>query len=206
MLRCKKRVERPMPLPPAAAPRVAKHTRRVTFEGFLREDGLWDIEAHLYDVKPVDVQMSAGVRRAGAPIHEMWVRVTIDRTMNVIDVFACTDAMPYIGACDRITPDYAKLKGHNLFKGFRKSVTHLFGDVKGCTHINELLMQMPSAAVQAFASVKRDNKVSDHKPFQLDRCHALATNSDTVQLHYAKWYRKDGQVEGAEPQARAVKG
>jgi hypothetical protein len=199
-----------MPLPPAAVPRVAKHTRRISFEGFLREDGLWDIEGHLHDVKPVDVQMSAGLRRAGEPIHEMWVRLTIDRVMNVIDVFACTDAMPYIGACDRITPDYTKLKGHNLFKGFRKAVTGLFGDVRGCTHINELLMQMPSAAVQAFASVRGDkggdNRDDGHKPFQLDRCHALATNSDVVERHYPKWYRRDARTEDAEPQARAVKG
>jgi hypothetical protein len=195
-----------MPLPPAAAPRVSKHTRRVTFEGFLREDGLWDIEAHLFDVKPVDVQMSAGLRPAGQPIHEMWVRVTIDRMMNIVDVYACTDAMPYVGACDRITPDYAKLKGHNLFKGFRKAVTGLFGDVKGCTHINELLMQMPSAAVQSFASVRRDNREGEHKPFQLDRCHALATTSETVQLHYAKWYRKDGEPEPAGPPVWVTRG
>jgi hypothetical protein len=178
----------------------------VTFEGFLREDGLWDIEGHLHDAKPVDVALSSGVRRAGDPIHEMWIRLTIDRAMNVIEVFACTDAMPYVGACDRITPDYAKLKGHNLFRGFRKAVTGLFGDVRGCTHLNELLMQMPSAAVQAFASVRRDNKDDGAKPFQLDRCHALATNSDTVQLHYPKWYRKDAPAEPEEPHTRLARG
>jgi hypothetical protein len=114
--------------------------------------------------------------------------------------------MPYVGACDRITPDYAKLKGHNLFRGFRKAVTGLFGDVRGCTHLNELLMQMPSAAVQAFASVRRDNKDDGAKPFQLDRCHALATNSDTVQLHYPKWYRKDAPAEPEEPHTRLARG
>jgi hypothetical protein len=190
-----------MPLPPAAVPRTLKHTRHVTFEGYLREDSLWDIEAHLFDVKPVDVMLSNGVRRAGEPIHVMWIRVTIDRHMNIVDAVAFTDAMPYVGACDKITPDYAKIKGLNLFKGFRKAVTGLFGDVKGCTHINELLMQMPSAAVQAFASIKRANKESEHKPFQLDRCHALATNSDTVKLHYAKWYRKDADAAPAAPPA-----
>ncbi|MEY3991305.1 MAG: hypothetical protein RIS04_68, partial [Pseudomonadota bacterium] len=37
---------------PAPAPRRLSHTRTVVFRGYDREDGLWDIEATLTDVKP----------------------------------------------------------------------------------------------------------------------------------------------------------
>ena len=184
-----------MPLPPQPAPRSLKHTRTTRFEGYLREDGNWDIEGHLFDTKPMDMPLSAGVRKAGEPVHEMWIRLTIDRRMTVLEACASTDAMPYGGACAEITPDYAKLKGASLIKGFRRTVKALYGDIKGCTHINEMLTQMPSAAVQSFAGVRRDNQDDGHKPFQLDRCHALATNGKTVMQFYPKWYREGG----AEP-------
>ena len=187
-----------MPLPIPTLPRTRMHTRKITFEGYMREDGLWDIEGHLVDTKPMDMQLAAGVRAAGEPIHEMWVRLTVDRKMNVIEAVSSTDAMPYPGACDRISPDYAQLKGSNLLQGFRHTVKQLYGEVKGCTHINEMLVQMPTAAVQSFAGKKRDNQDDGRKPFQLDRCHALATDSDTVLRFYPKWYR-DSRV--AEPQA-----
>jgi len=156
----------------------------------MRDDGLWDIEAHMTDIKPMDMPLSSGVRPAGQPIHEMWVRLTIDRKLNVIDAVAVTDAMPYAGECDRITPDYAKLIGSNLLKGFRHTIKLLYADIKGCTHLNEILAQMPSAAIQSFSGQRRDNEDSGRQPFQLDRCHALATDSATVLRYYPKWYRE----------------
>ncbi|MEY4060244.1 MAG: hypothetical protein RL551_1502, partial [Pseudomonadota bacterium] len=33
------------------ASRNPLHTREITFQGYAREDGLWDIEAHLRDFK-----------------------------------------------------------------------------------------------------------------------------------------------------------
>jgi hypothetical protein len=179
-----------MPLPSPAVSRTRKHTRKISFEGYMRDDGLWDIEGHLVDTKPMDMPLAAGVRAAGEPIHEMWARLTVDRRMNVVEAVVATDAMPYPGACDRIAPDYAKLKGSNLLQGFRHTLKQHYGEVKGCTHMNELLAQMPTAAVQSFAGQRRDNQDDERKPFQLDRCHALATNTDTVLRFYPKWYRE----------------
>ena len=71
-----------MPLPVTEVERELRHTRRVRYEGYKRADGLWDIEAHLTDVKSHDNQMKTGVRRAGQPIHEMWLRLTIDRQLH----------------------------------------------------------------------------------------------------------------------------
>ena len=177
-----------MPLPPATDERTRKHKRSITFEGFKRNDGLWDIEARLVDVKDQDFNLRVGMRKSGEPIHDISVRVTIDSAMNVVDVVACADYTPFMGVCEQILPDYRKIIGLNLFKGFLKSVKALFGDVRGCAHLSELLMAIPTAAFQTFAGEVKHGE-QEKKPFHLDRCHALSTDSEVVRRFYPRWYR-----------------
>lgn len=110
-----------MPLSPAV-PRKRLHERNARYEGFARDDGLFDVEAH-------------------------------------------------------------------LLNEFRKTLHDAFGGVQGCTHLIELLGYLPTAAVQMFAGLKKREDEGEHKPFQLDRCHALETTSDVVRRYYPKWYR-----------------
>jgi hypothetical protein len=183
-----------MPLSPPGAQRTRTHRRSVKLDGFKRVDGLWDIEARLIDTKDHDYLLSSGLLKAGEAVHDMQVRVTIDSKMNILDAAACTNAAPYMGSCDSIPPDYARIVGLNLFHGFRKAVKEMFGGTRGCAHVSELLMFLPTAALQTLASEVLDNQDSLHKPYQIDRCHALAAHSETVQRYYPRWYRK--QVHG----------
>lgn len=184
-----------MPLPITEVERELRHTRRVRFEGYRRADGLWDIEAHLTDVKNHDYPLQTGVRRAGQPIHEMWVRITIDRALNVVDALAVSDAVPYPGGCEQAPPHYRKLIGLNLRRGFRRKAHELLGGVQGCTHLTEMLAGLPTAAIQTFAGEAREDRGDGAKPFQLDQCLALETSSETVRRWYPKWHRK---LEGKE--------
>jgi hypothetical protein len=179
-----------MPLPVAEVERELSHTRRVRYEGYKRSDGLWDIEAHLADSKNHDYRLKTGVRRAGQPIHDMWVRVTIDRSFTILEACASQDTVPYPGGCETIAPAYRKLIGLNLVRGFRQSVHHLFGKTRGCTHLTELLGGLPTAAIQSFAGEMREERDDGSKPFQLDQCHALETSTETVKLWYPKWHRE----------------
>jgi hypothetical protein len=178
-----------MPLPVTDVERELTHTRRVRFEGYRRADGLWDIEAHLTDIKNHDYQLKTGVRRAGQPIHEMWLRITIDRAFTIVHAAASSDAVPYPGGCENIAPAYQKLIGLNLARGFRKNVIEIFGKTRGCTHMTEMLAGLPTAAIQTFAGDVPEEREDGPKPFQLDQCHALETTSDTVKKWYPKWYR-----------------
>ena len=180
-----------MPLPDTEVERELRHTRRVRYEGYKRADGLWDIEAHLTDIKNHDFNLKTGVRRAGQPIHSMWIRITIDRRMAIVAATASSDAVPYPGGCETIAPAYRKLIGLSLMKNFKKNVAELLGGTRGCTHLTEMLAYLPTAAVQTFAGLVREDE-GDAKPFQLDHCHALETTTDTVREYYPKWYR--GQV------------
>jgi hypothetical protein len=188
-----------MPLSPPAH-RQPLHVRRVSFEGYRRTDGLFDIDAHLVDVKDQDLTLLSGVRPAGEPVHLMSVRVTIDRQYTVQAIEAHTDASPYPGDCDRIHPAYARLVGANLLHGFRRRLHELLGGVRGCTHLTELLGSLPTAAVQTFASLRPREDEGSAKPFQLDRCHALDTTGDAVRRFYPRWHRRDAAGD-AEPPA-----
>jgi hypothetical protein len=170
-------------------PRERLHLRRVSYEGFARDDGLFDIDAHLNDSKDRDYPLAIGTRSKDIPVHEMHIRVTIDKSYNVIDIEATTEQMPYPGYCNTIGSEYKKLIGANLMRGFRKSIAEHMGGVKGCTHLSELLGYLPTAAVQTFAGLKRETEGwGDKKPFQLDACHALATTGEAARLYYPKWY------------------
>ena len=177
----------PMPLPEPQSARTLAHTRSVRFEGYKREDGLWDIEGHLTDHSNRDALLASGLRRRGEPIHDMRIRLTVDASLRIVDAVATSDVNPYPGYCDRIAPDYAKLVGLTLARGFRRSVQELFGGVAGCTHLTEMLGQFPTAAIQAMAGEKRDNDDGAGKPFQLDRCHALDTRGEAVARYYPRW-------------------
>jgi len=187
-----------MSLPPSPFPRQRLHQRSITYEGFMRGDGLFEIEAHLVDAKDHDFELLTGVRPAREAVHDMWIRVTIDRQFVIHAVLVRTESMPYPGACDRIEPAYSKLIGANLVQGFRKRLHDDMGGVRGCTHVTDLLASVPTAAVQMFAGLQREDE-GDHKPFQLDRCHALETATDTVSRYYPKWYRGNHSLPTQEP-------
>lgn len=182
----------PLTLP--TVPRERLHCRAITFDCYRRKDGLFDIEAHISDVKDHDYQLLTGVRPAGIPVHDMWVRVTIDAAFNIVDIEAVTDSMPYPGYCDRIGPDYRKLIGTNLVQGFRKRLHDLMGHTKGCTHITEMLASVPTAAIQTFAGLRTREDDGPGKPFQLDKCHALDTTGEGVRVYYPKWYQQPGST------------
>ena len=177
-----------MPLAAPASPRQRLHTRQVIYQGYRRADGLFDIEGHIVDVKDHDMPLLSGVRPAGEPVHDMWVRVTIDRAYTIREIEAQSDRVPYPGGCDTIGPDYKVLVGANLLQGFRKRLHDAMGHVRGCTHITDMLGSLPTAAIQTFAGLQRED-TGTSKPFQLDRCHALETTSETVRKYYPRWYR-----------------
>lgn len=185
-----------MPLPPAEDRRTRIHIRSIELEGWRREDGLWDIEARLVDRKDHDYHLASGVRPRGEAVHDMRIRVTIDRQMTILDAHACSDAVPYADGCELIAPSYRKIVGLNLMRGFRRTVGEMFETVRGCSHMTELLGSLPTAAIQTFASEMRDTEGHDptRRPFQLDQCHALETSSETVRRYYPRWHREAGAV------------
>lgn len=178
-----------MPLPTPTAARSRLHTRTIALDGWRRADGHYEIEARLVDLKHVDYRIASGLKPAGTPIHDMTVRVAVDREFNILEAAAVTDEMPFVGGCDRIHPNYGRLVGMNLVRGFRRAVGEMFGEVNGCAHITELLMSLPTAAIQTMATDYDETAHPETRPFQLDHCHAMESTTETVRRFYPRWYR-----------------
>lgn len=177
-------------------PRQLKHRRTFCFEVYEREDGLWDIDAQMQDVKTSDITLANQTRNAGEPVHNMCMRVTLDNHLFIVDASAKTLAAPYMSHCELINPDYKKMIGLNVLRGFRAAMKERFEGTAGCTHLSELAMTLPTVAVQGIGvelaarlrAVNQASGVEEEKPFQLEKCHALSTSGEVARLYYPKWY------------------
>jgi hypothetical protein len=184
-----------MPLS-AAPPREPIHTRRIDCRGYRRADGLWDIEGHLTDVKAYDFDTQfRGHVAAGEPVHEMWVRITVDDELTIRAIEAVTDNSPFPAVCPAIAPNFQRLQGLAIRPGFLSEVRRLLGGVQGCTHLVELMGPLATTAFQTIvpyrdrlrreSGAKRDPA---KKPRLLDTCHALASASEVVKRLWPDFY------------------
>jgi hypothetical protein len=185
-----------MPLSPPVS-RQLRHRRAIRAEAFERDDGLWDLEACLTDHKPRDVALAPGVRPKGLPIHELWLRITFDHQLTIVDAEASSEWVPYPGHCEAANPAYRALIGLNLLNDFRRQARRLLAGTAGCTHLTELCSILPTAAVQAFAgdiwrtrdsATDTPDDAGSEPPFQLDRCHALRFDGEAARRFYPRWF------------------
>lgn len=179
-----------MPLTPPVG-RTPMHTRTVTCRGYLREDGLWDIEGHMVDTKPYDIPSEdrGGTIPAGDHLHDMWIRLTVDTDLNVHDAEAVTDHGPY-AICGDVAPHFKKLKGLSIKAGWTLKTRELLGGVKGCTHLVELLGPVATTAFQTVyaARVKRDKEQgATQRPGLINSCHAYAATGAIVKRRWPQW-------------------
>jgi hypothetical protein len=217
---------------PASHPTVTRrllHRRALDVQVFARDDGLFDVEASLADTKTHDVPLAGTPRKAGDPIHQMRLLLTVDAELNITSATSQTLWMPYPGACDAHGDAYVRLVGLNLMKGFRQAVNERLSGTRGCTHLTELCQVLPTAVIQAMAGSVIDTRERPHAhataaqpperaespsggpspsregdpagppPFQLDRCHALRRDGATVAKFYPRWHLK----AASEPAATA---
>ena len=189
-----------MSLPQPAARRHL-HTRTIRCEGFERDDGLWDIEARIIDTKTHNtVEPFRGAREAGAHVHDIELRLTLDREMVVKDIEVSTNEAPY-NPCFTVASAYKGLVGAKIGGGWRKAVNGAVGGTKGCTHLKELLMPAATVAYQTMGSWPKEKDAQGEvkpvpmadpgaKPYFLDGCKAWSTQGEVVAklypLHYVK--------------------
>ena len=98
------------------------HQRHIECQGYRRDDGLWDIEGHLVDTKTYSFpNHDRGEITSGEPIHEMWLRLTVDEDFIIRGVEALTDYGPY-RICPDATHSFDELKGIQIRPGWRKEI------------------------------------------------------------------------------------
>jgi hypothetical protein len=134
------------------------HTRSIEINGYRRSDGLYDIEAHLTDRKSFgQTNYDRGYIEPGEPVHDMWLRLTLDEQMHIAAVEAVSDKTPYV-LCPTAAPNFTRLVGMCIKAGFLREANHAVGGTVGCIHLRELLQQMATTAYQTInpAKVRRE--------------------------------------------------
>lgn len=173
-----------LPTPPS---RRLLHTRVLAMHCFERSDGAVEVEGHLTDTKPFDLHFSdRSIRPAGVPIHDVLLRLTIDRNLEII---AAEAAMP-VGAhasCIGATPSYRALVGLRIGEGWVREARRRIGVAAGCTHLSEMLHQLGTTALQGIYGMRQRQKPAEEKigPIgakQLDSCFGLRAGGEIDRL------------------------
>jgi len=185
-----------MPLPESPS-RTQLHLRRIEMRGFRREDGLFEIDGRVTDTKTYDIQRSDIQRGApaGAPIHDMWLRLVVDDDLVVRDLLAVTDASPYDVCRDAVAP-MAKIIGERIKPGWSNMVKSKLGGAQGCTHLMELLLPLATAAYQTIQPVRLgrpDALDAAGRPSKIDSCYAYAADREVVARRWPQFH-----IHGAE--------
>lgn len=170
------------------------HTRSITCLAYERSDGLLDIEGTLIDTKPHGFTLPArGPVEPGEPLHQMSIRLTIDRDLLIHDAIAHMVHTPY-AVCGAISDAYRQLAGARIGPGFIQLTKQLFRERSGCSHLTELLPSMATTAYQVLwgepAQALKDALQAGGKiksPF--DGCHALRSDGEVVRVHFPDFYK-----------------
>jgi hypothetical protein len=183
-----------MPLSTPAASRQLLHGRAVQCWGYRRDDGLWEIEGRMVDTKTYSFpnEDRGGFIQAGEPLHDLWIRLTVDSEFLIRAVEACTDGSPF-ALCPAIADHYRQLVGVRIGPGWSLKLRELFAGISGCTHMTELLGPVATTVFQTVYGQRYDEE--DAKPAaerapppMLNTCHALAGDSPVVKKRWPRAY------------------
>ena len=186
---------------PAAVTREKKHHRKIDCEGYLRGDGLWEIDVHMVDTRTYDCAYDeyhrGGSIKAGEPVHDMWLRFTIDLDFLIHDVQAASDQTPF-SICPRAAEAMHALIGLHIGYGWMKQVRERIGSDQSCTHLMDLLGQLAATSYQTLhASLgERDSKreVRDKPPI-IDTCIALSSSGEVVKNRWPEFFTPESIEE-----------
>lgn len=177
-----------------AADREPIHHRAINCRGFRRLDDLWDIEGHLVDVKNYPFQNTwRGEIHPGEPLHEMWIRMTVDDDLVIVDIEAVTDNSPF-PECPDIPQRFHLLKGVRIAPGWTRKIRKQLSGVNSCTHLVELLGPMATTAFQTIyplINMKQQKTDESIRPPLINSCHAFASDGDVVRRQWPAFYTGD---------------
>lgn len=172
-----------MPLPPVTG-REPLHTRRIECRGYRREDGLWDIDGHLLDTRDETLQtFGRGRIEPGEPLHEMWMRLTVDDDLHVIAIQASIEHAPYPACPYFPAARFEKLIGQQIAPGWTARVRLALGGPNGCTHLVEMLGPLATTAIQTVYAWRGESPDEDHHQPPADfinSCHSLVEDGEAA--------------------------
>ncbi len=133
---------------PAQRPvRQLVHGRQLVCRGYRRDDGRWDIEGRLADVKTRDVRLGGMNVAAGEPYRALALAVTVDETHTIRDARAELDVRTAgSAACARAAAACEMLQGRRIDALFAAETMERFARAADCPHLAELFAAVIATA------------------------------------------------------------
>ena len=161
------------------------HHRDIDMKVYRRDDGLFDVEAHLVDTKPFEfLRPSSPVPvPAGQALHDLWVRMTVDDTFRVRGIEAASDVTPW-GICKEAVFTLSVLVGERLERGWSSKVKERLRGSISCTHLMEVLIPLATTAMQGIRALHPElhNLDRPEAELQIDTCYAFSSHRQVVKL------------------------
>jgi hypothetical protein len=172
------------------------HRRAVQMDGYLRDDGLWDLEAELKDTRSYPSEgYERGELAPGDPVHHICVRLTVDHDLLVKNAAFEMKSIPF-GHCQGAAANPQALVGMTLGRGWRRTVDERMKGVQGCSHLRELLYTLPTLAMQTLTPYREAHmpelgapRGADGAPFYLNQCRSWSFESPVVAKLYPQFAR-----------------
>ncbi len=162
------------------------HTRKISYECYLRSDDLWDIEGSLIDTKDYPFEIYGVSVRKGEPMHDIRVRLTVDESYTVRAIEAEMNSIPF-GTCRDAMDPLQEFVGEKLGPGWGRVIENRLGLTKGCTHIRNLLLNAATASYQAIDAHLRVTNLSKQRPNNfVDKCLSWRSDGPNVKLYLSK--------------------
>ena len=160
----------------------------------MRSDGLYDIDVHMVDTRTYDCSYDEfhrdGLIRAGEPVHDMWLRFTIDLDFLIHDVQAASAQTPF-AVCPKAAASMRELIGLRIGSGWLKQARERVGPAVSCTHLMDLLGQLAATAYQTLHAAleeREKQRPEREKPPILDTCLALSSSGEVVKNLWPQFY------------------
>jgi hypothetical protein len=179
------------------------HRRSIECNGYLRNDGLWEVEARLVDTKPFAQRAPfRGVLQPGDPVHDIGVRLAVDDTLIIREAEAMMRATPF-STCSEVEPVLQRLVGERIGPGWRDLVRRKIGRLETCTHLSELLGPAVTTLYQTMSCGKtpdgrsslEDQRDAAEPPFFLGGCHSWRTGGPIVAELFPQFATRDPSAD-----------
>ncbi|WP_439410178.1 DUF2889 domain-containing protein [Bradyrhizobium sp. DASA03076] len=119
---------------------------------------------------------------AGEPVHDMWLRLTVDNSFKIRALELASDKNPY-PACSEVANAFARLVGLTIGPGWQRKIKEHVGGAAGCIHFAELLGPIGSVMFQTilpFLYYKEGTFDKQPRPGLIDSCHAYRQGGEVV--------------------------
>jgi DUF2889 family protein len=192
--------------PPENAPEQARrpmHRRVIDCDGYLRDDGLWEVEARLVDTKPfLQRDQFRGALPPGTPVHDIRLRLAVDDNMTIREAETNMASTPF-PTCIEVDGILPRLVGEQIGRGWRETVRRKIGRLETCTHLSELLGPAVTTLFQTMSYGKRPDggdSMDSHRdnaepPFFINGCRSWRTDGPIVAQIFPQFATKPGAAD-----------